>query len=165
MEPEEKGEPEEAKVESDVDDDDAEIEDAPDAGEVVAKPKKKLGAAAASHGSGRPPRGTSAFVGQGSGAKQKAEAITFVQCFEGTAHNPGDAVPGAEDWLAEEVPEACLGYPDYKKKRGANMFIKGEQASPFYKENGYWKIKVYKAGGYGRGGQPVFKFFKEFKRA
>ena len=63
----------------------------------------------------------------------------------------------------DEVPEACLGYPDYKKNRGANLFAKGSRASKFYKDNGYWKLKVYKAGEWSQAREGVYKYFKEVK--
>jgi len=91
-------------------------------------------------------------------------AAKYVECKEGTKNNPGPAVDGAEEWLADEVPEACLGYPDYAKKRGANMFIKGNSASAFYKKNGYWRIAVF-GGHHGNSSKAVFKFFKEVARA
>ena len=58
------------------------------------------------------------------------------------------------------MPEACLGYPDYKYGRGNNLFRKtGTRAAAlFYKANGYYKIAV-------KGSRTVFKFFKEVKRA
>ena len=62
--------------------------------------------------------------------------------------------------VADAVPEACLGYPDYKYGRGNGFFKKGSSARAFYKKNGYHKLKVYKAGGYNRG-KVVYKFFKE----
>ena len=92
-----------------------------------------------------------------------SDAAMFIECEEGTPYKPGPAVPGAKELVADEVPEECLGYPDYKKKRGANFFIKGEQASTFYKENGYWKIAVYGHRAYSS--KAVVKFFKEVARA
>ena len=88
------------------------------------------------------------------------EARTYVECSEGTPNNPGPAVLGAEELLAEAVPEKCLGYPDYKKKRGTHFFKKSGKKAPqvFYEANGYWKIAV-------KGSRSVFKFFKEVKRA
>ena len=102
-------------------------------------------------------------MGQAWGAG--ADATKYVECELGEPYKPGPAVDGAEELVAEAVPEACLDYPNYSKGRGANMFIKAEDsASDFYKKNGYWKIKVYKAGGWGRG-KGVWKFFKEVERA
>ena len=62
--------------------------------------------------------------------------------------------------VAEEVPEKCLGYPDYKHDRGNGFFKqRGTKAAQmFYKANGYYKIAVYRS-------RSVFKFFKEVKRA
>ena len=63
--------------------------------------------------------------------------------------------------VAEEVPEKCLGYPDYKHDRGNGFFKqRGTKAAQmFYKANGYYKIGVCGAS------RRVFKFFKEVKRA
>ena len=91
---------------------------------------------------------------------KSANPIKLIECEEGTPYNPGDAVPGAEELVADAVPEACLGYPDYKYGRGNGFFKKGSSARAFYKKNGYHKLKVYKAGGYNRG-KVVYKFFKE----
>ena len=88
------------------------------------------------------------------------EATRYVECEEGEPYKPGPALPGAEELVAEAVPEACLGYPDYKYSRGNGFFKKGSSARAFYKKNGYHKLKVYKAGGYNRG-KVVYKFFKE----
>ena len=71
---------------------------------------------------------------------------------------------GAEELVAEAVPEACLGYPDYKKDRGSTMFKKGKKASAFYKKNGYYKIAV-NNGHHANSSKAVFKFFKEVARA
>ena len=91
---------------------------------------------------------------------KSANPAKYVECKEGTAHNPGPAVDGAEELVAEAVPEACLGYPDYKHNRGNKFFMKSgpKAAQLFYKANGYWKIAV-------KGSRSVFKFFKEVKRA
>ena len=70
----------------------------------------------------------------------------------------------AKELLAEKVPQACLGYPDSKKNRGAAMFRKGKAAQAFYKANGYWKIAV-KNGHHANSSKAVFKFFKEVERA
>ena len=71
---------------------------------------------------------------------------------------------GAEELLAEAVPQACLDYPDYSKGRGTNMFIKGSSARAFYKKNGYYKIAV-NNGHHANSSKAVFKFFKEVARA
>ena len=95
---------------------------------------------------------------------QLSDAALFIECELGTAYNPGPAVDGAKELLAEKVPQACLGYPDYKKNRGAAMFRKGKAAQAFYKANGYWKIAV-KNGHHANSSKAVFKFFKEVERA
>ena len=69
---------------------------------------------------------------------------------------------GAEELVAEAVPQACLGYPDYKKGRGKNMFQKGRY--PFYKDNGYHKIPV-NNGHHPNSKQAVFKYFKKVEPA
>ena len=88
------------------------------------------------------------------------EATRYVECEEGEPYKPGPALPGAEELVAEAVPEKCLGYPDYKKKRGTHFFKKSgkKAAQVFYEANGYWKIAV-------KGSRSVFKFFKEVKSA
>ena len=88
----------------------------------------------------------------------------YVECKEGKPYNPGDAVPGAKELLAEEVPTECLDWPDFRKLRGAQMFVKGKYASAFYKDNGYWKIAV-KNGHHANSSKAVFKFFKEVEKA
>ena len=105
-------------------------------------------------------------VGQawGNGVQGLGIAAKYVECELGEPHKPGPAVLGAEELLAEAVPQACLGYPDYRKLRGANMFIKGKSASAFYKKNGYWKIAV-NNGHHANSSKAVFKFFKEVARA
>ena len=67
---------------------------------------------------------------------------------------------GAEELVADAVPQACLGYSDYKKGRGNGFFKKsGTKAGRlFYQANGYYKIAV-------KGSRSVFKFFKEVERA
>ena len=89
-----------------------------------------------------------------------SNAALYIECLEGTPNNPGPAVPGAEELVAEAVPEKCLGYPDYKYDRGNGFFKKSgtKAAQLFYKANGYYKIAV-------KGSKSVFKFFKEVKRA
>ena len=93
-----------------------------------------------------------------------ADPAKFVECYEGTPYNPGDAVPGAKELLAQAVPQACLGYTDYKENRGWNFFAKGSNATVFYKNNGYWKIAV-NNGHHANSSKAVFKFFKEVERA
>ena len=106
---------------------------------------------------GRP----NANVGQAWG--KSADPDKYIECREGTKNNPGPAVPGAEAWLAEDVPEKCLGFPDYKEGRGMNLFAKGSRASVFYKNNGYWKIAV-NNGHHPNSSKAVFKFFKKVER-
>ena len=101
-------------------------------------------------------------VGQAWG--QSADAAKYVECELGEPYKPGPAVDGAEELVAEAVPEACLGYPDYIKNRGNKMFIKGTTASAFYKKNGYWKIAV-NNGHHANSSKAVFKFFKKVERA
>ena len=97
-------------------------------------------------------------MGQAWGAG--ADATKYVECELGEPYKPGPAVDGAEELVAEAVPEACLGYPDYKKDRGTQLFKKRgpKAAQVFYEANGYWKIAV-------KGSRSVFKFFKEIERA
>ena len=73
-------------------------------------------------------------------------------------------MPGAEEWPAEDVPEECLDYPDYRHDRGNKMFRKGKNAQAFYKANGYYKIAV-NNGHHANSSKAVFKFFKEVARA
>ena len=100
-------------------------------------------------------------VGQAWG--KSADPVKYIECREGTPNNPGPAVPGAKEWPAEAVPTECLGYPDYKKKRGTNMFRKGKK-NRFYNANGYYKIAV-NNGHHANSSKAVFKFFKAVKRA
>lgn len=108
------------------------------------------------------------FTGLGRGANnigkrwgRAAKAPKFIECEEGVAYKPGPAVPGAKELWGEYVPQECLGYPVYKKGQGRDFFRK---RGDFYNANGYWKLKVYKAGGY-QGKKVVYKFFKEVERA
>ena len=88
------------------------------------------------------------------------QANVTPQQLDAVAATRGPALPGAEELVAEAVPEKCLGYPDYKKKRGTHFFKKSgkKAAQVFYEANGYWKIAV-------KGSRTVFKFFKEVKSA